>query len=317
MSQQSGAQARIVDPILTEYARGYGQQRLVGSALFPRVPVRSYSGRILTFGMDHFVDVEDSRARGEDAKRIQAGYTGESYLITPRGLDASTPRENQTDALAVPGIDALRNSVRVVLDKLALRLEVRQAALARATATYASTNRTALSGQARWTGTSANPSADIAAARQAIRRSCGMYPNTALLSATAFEAVDRIPEIRERLKYTSKDSITPEMLAALWQLDKVEVGGAVRKPEGGDLVDVWGDDVILAYVAPQTAPINERDRALPSYGYTYTIEGMPMVGEVYWDKRSRTWVQPVDDDCAPVVCGIAAGYLIQNAGAAP
>lgn len=317
MSQQSGAQARILDPVLTEYARGYGQMRFVGEALFPRAPVDSYGGRILTFGQEHFVATEARRARGEDARRVQAGYSGEAYIITPRGLDASTPYETQRDAQAVPGVDALRNSVRVVMDQLGLGLEIMQADLARATGSYASTNRVALSGQARWTGTSANPTGDIATAKEAIRRSCGMYPNTILLSATAMAAVDRTAEIRDRLKYTSSDSVTPEMLARLWQVERVVVGGAVRLNAAGQMVDVWGDDVIVAYVGAQAGPIESRDRALPSYGYTYTIRGMPAVGEAYADKKSRSWLQPVDDDCAPVISGIAAGYLIQNAGAAP
>jgi hypothetical protein len=317
MSQQSGAQARILDPVLTEYARGYGQMDFVGSALFPRVLVDSYGGRIVTFGQEHFVATEARRARGEDARRVQAGYSGEPYSITPRGLDASTPFETQRDAQAVPGIDALRNSVRVVMDQLSLGLEIMQADLARAPGSYPASNRTALAGQARWTGSSANPTADIAAAKEAIRRSCGKYPNTILLSATAMSAVDRVAEIRDRLKYTSSDSVTPDMLARLWQVERVVVGAAVRLNSAGQMVDVWGDDVVVAYVSPQTGAVESRDRALPSYGYTYTVRGMPAVGEVYADKKSRSWLQPVDDDCVPVISGIAAGYLIGSAGAAP
>ena len=62
---------------------------------------------------------------------------------------------------------------------------------------------------------------------------------------------------------------------------------------------------------------NRRSAARPSYGYTYSITGMPLVRQPYEDRNANSWIYPVQADRSPVLSGITAGYLIQNAGAAP
>ena len=50
MPQQSQSQVRVIDPILTEVARGYTSQKAaVADALFPVVSVNTRAGRILKF----------------------------------------------------------------------------------------------------------------------------------------------------------------------------------------------------------------------------------------------------------------------------
>ena len=53
MPQQSLSQVRVIDPILTEVARGYTSQKAaVADALFPVVSVNTRAGRILKFDAD-------------------------------------------------------------------------------------------------------------------------------------------------------------------------------------------------------------------------------------------------------------------------
>jgi hypothetical protein len=42
---------------------------------------------------------------------------------------------------------------------------------------------------------------------------------------------------------------------------------------------------------------------------------MPTVEEPYSDRGARSWIYPTADDSTPVLSGMAAGYLIQSAGA--
>ncbi|MGH8087245.1 MAG: hypothetical protein ACREPC_03150, partial [Stenotrophomonas sp.] len=170
-------------------------------------------------------------------------------------------------------------------------------------------------GADRWTGDSSDPTQDISAAKNAVRGSIGVRPNTVLLSASAFAGLESNKSIIDRLKYTGRDAVTTEILARLWGVQSVVVGEAVGATgQDDDLGDVWGDDVIVAYVAPPTGG-NSRSNARPSYGYTYSITGMPLVRKPYRDENARSWVYPVDADRTPVLTGLLAGYLIQNAGA--
>ncbi|MGH8037011.1 MAG: hypothetical protein ACREPD_04645 [Stenotrophomonas sp.] len=315
MTQQTLAQTRVIDPILTTHAQGYLRPGNVGRLLFPIATVRAYGGQVLEFGKESFRRYNTKRAPGSATKRITFGYAGKPYAITPAGLEALVPDENQNDASAVPGLDLASDAIDLVLDTHELAHEYECAEIARNATNYDNSHKAALVGADRWTGDSSDPTQDISAAKNAVRGSIGVRPNTVLLSASAFAGLESNKSIIDRLKYTGRDAVTTEILARLWGVQSVVVGEAVGATgQDDDLGDVWGDDVIVAYVAPPTGG-NSRSNARPSYGYTYSITGMPLVRKPYRDENARSWVYPVDADRTPVLTGLLAGYLIQNAGA--
>ncbi|XAI95399.1 major capsid protein [Leptolyngbya phage Lsp-JY19] len=317
MTQQTLAQSRLIDPILTTHAQGFVRPGNIGAFLFPVVNVASYGGQVIEFSKESFRRYNTKRAPGAATKRITFGYAGKPYSIVPSALEAVVPNENRTDAAAVPGIDLASDAVDVVLDVVELDHEFDCAALARDAARYDNDHKVALVGQNRWRGSTADPSADISTAKEAIRASIGVRPNLIALSASAFAALEFNESILERLKYTGRDAVTTEILAKLWNVERVVVGEAVAATgQNDDFGDVWGDDVIVAYVAPAMGS-NRRSAARPSYGYTYSITGMPLVRQPYEDRNANSWIYPVQADRSPVLSGITAGYLIQNAGAAP
>ncbi|MDN5925042.1 MAG: major capsid protein [Xanthomonadales bacterium] len=317
MPQQTLAQSRVIAPILTHHAQGYVRPGNVGASLFPAVTVSAYAGQVLEFGKESFRRYNTQRAPGTATKRITFGYAGKPYAIIPNALEAVVPEENRTDAAAVPGIDLATDAISVVLDAMDLSHEFACSDMARATSNYDSDHKVALVGTARWGGSTGDPSKDIGTAKDAIRASVGVRPNTVLLSATAFAALAFNADILDRIKYTGRDAVTTELLAKLWNVQHVVVGDAVGASGQDDTFgDVWGDDVIVAYVAPPSGN-NKRNRAQPSYGYTYTMAGHPLVRQPYEDRNANSWIYPVSADRAPVLSGMTAGYLIQNAGASP
>lgn len=316
MSQLSPGQARVVDPIQTERARGYANSEYVGSLIFPRVFVDTYGGQVIEFDSANFKPAKTRRAPGATVAKKQAGYAGKPYVITSRAQDAVVPKELKLDAQNGPGIDLQSDTVDLVVDTMALEMELRQSALVRNTANLQVGNYVTLSGASRWTQSTATITADIRAGREAIRRSVGRYPNTCIISPSAFNACDEQDSIRERLKYTTKDTLTEEMLAALFNVRNLRIGAAVYDDDADVRADVWGDDVILAYVPENVlkTPVNRRSKATAAAGYTYTIEGHPSVGMFEWDRSVRSWVAPIDDDAEPVIAMKGAIYVIKNAG---
>ncbi|WP_368565498.1 hypothetical protein [Pseudoxanthomonas sp. UTMC 1351] len=315
MTQQTTAQSRVLDPILSEHARGYVRPGNVAKKLFPVAFVKAYGGQVLEFGKEAFRRYNSKRAPGSATKRITFGYAGKPYAIVPKSLEALVPEENQNDALQVPGVDLAADSVDVVLDVQELEHECECADIARNPANYDVNHLNVLVGPNRWTGANGDPTADIAAAKEAVRKSIGVRPNIVVLSATAFAACEFNPKILERIKYTGRDSVTTEILAKLWNIKEVVVAEAVSASgQNDDFGDVWGDDVIVAYVSPEQSN-GRRSTAKPSYGYTYAITGMPSVNQPYYENNIKSWVYPVSNDATPVLSGMTAGYLIQNAGA--
>lgn len=312
MQQLTPQQARLIDPVLSTHALGYQMPGLVAEKLFPLAPVAMYGGQVIEFGKEAFKLYSSKRAPGADTKRIRFGYQGKPYAIVPSALEAPVPRELQQDASHVPGIDLGVRAVNMVLRNLKLEHEYNCAQLARGASNYDSSHKLALSGTSTWTGSASDPTADVQAAKEAIRASTGVYPNTILLSATAFAALQSNAAILDRIKYTGRDSVTTAILGNLWQVQNVLIGQAMTADASDAFGDVWGDDVILANTNVSGTPNVEE----PSYGYTYVILGHPMVEKPYWDERSKSWIYGVSYDNQPVLSGITSGYLIQNAGTA-
>jgi len=308
MPQQTPSQVRVVDPILTTHVQGYRHPGHVGSALFPAVPVAVSGGQVLEFGKESFKLYTSRRAAGGATRRIQFGYLGKPYALENHSLEGVVPREYLRDALVSPGIDLGARAVNLPMQSLSLALESAQATLATDATNYDASHKIALAGAAKWSdAANGKPSTDIANAVEAVRTSIGMRPNVVLLSAVAFKAAKENDQVVNRFKYTSRDSITKEMLAALWNVERVEVGEAVSSDDAGTFTDVWGNNAIVAYV-PQAVSGQEE----PSYGYTYTMRGHPLVEPPYYDNNAKSWIYPVAHERAPVLTGITAGYLIQT-----
>lgn len=305
------SQVRIIDPVLTNVVRGFRQQNLVGDVLFPRVNVPISGGQVTEFGKEAFRLYDARRTPGAATKRIQSGHLGRPYALVQDSLEAKVPREWMRDARVSPGVDLGTRATNVVMSALSLILENEQAVAARTLANYPAANRVTLGAGSRWSDPSVNPTTTAETAREAIRTAVGMYPNVAVLSARAFSAARNNPFILDRFRYTSAQSVSADMLAQLWGLERVAVGAAVSASGANDdFGDVWGTDAIFAY-SPQASVGAEQ----PSFAYTYVMEGHPLVEPAYWDANAKSWMYPVTFERVPVIAGSGAGYLVQTAAA--
>jgi hypothetical protein len=305
------SQARVVDAVLTSVAQGYKNAELIGNALFPYVAVGQRGGKIVSFGKEDFALYATGRVPGSNTRRVNFGYSSESYALESHSLEGQVPIELLQEANAVPGMNLGTLAVNKVQAIIGLRLEAAQAALATNGANYASSNKASLSGSARWsdfTGTS-DPISDVEAAKEAVRQQVGRRPNTLVLGAAVLAKLKDHPKILERIKYTGRDVPTPELLASLFGVARVVVGDAVYTGADGKFADVWGKNVVLAYT--ELGPL--ADQGVPTFGYTYRLNGYPLVEQPYFDRNSKSWIYPVTDEVSPVIAGASAGYLISNA----
>jgi len=308
----SVAQGRVINPILSNVAQGYTNMDLVGSALFPRVPVAVSGGQIIEFDRDAFRLVNARRAPGASAKRIPLGYSGKSFALVQDSLEVPVARELLRDAQLVPNIDLASRAVGVIMENLMMSLENDQAVLATTAANYGAGNKLVLSGTTKWSTTTGVPLTDVDTAREAIRQACGVYPNVMVMSALAFNACKNNPNVVARFQYngaagTDASQITPTMLAGLFNIKKIVIGAAVTWNDANVAADIWGNNVVIAYV-PETNLAMER----PSFGYTYTMDGNPLVEEPYYDNSQKSWIYGVNYERVPVLSGISSGYLIQT-----
>lgn len=310
MPQMTTSAARVVDPVLSEVARGYQNAELVGMNLFPFVPVDQRGGKILTFNREQFRLYNTGRSPGANTRRIQLGYASGSYTLEQHALEGQVPMEIQEEAQAGPGIDLGRGAVGTVQDVIALRLEKAQADLATNSANYAAGNKTTLSGTSQWSDlVNSDPTNDIEVAKEAIRSQIGKRPNVVEIGAAVFAKLRLHIKIIDRIKYTGRDVVTTELLASLWGVEKVVIGDAMYEDASGNLVDLWGKFVVVAYSKVGSVA----DRGRPTFGYTYRLRNYPVVEQPYYDRNSKSWIYPTTDEVAPVIAGAAGGYLISAA----
>lgn len=309
-TQMTTGQARVIDPVLTNVARGYQNAEFVGTDLFPRVSVPARAGKIITFGKEDFALYNTGRSPGAATKRVQFGHASGSYALEQHALEGVVPWELMQEAERVPSIDMGAGAVRKTQNIIGLRLEKAQADLATDPTKYAAGNKlTSLTGTTLWSNSASDPIGNVETAKEAVRTQSGRRPNTCVLSALTFKALRTHPQIIDRIKYTGRDAPTPDLLAMLFGVERVLVGDGIYADASGAFVDLWGKTCVLAYTATASAA----ELGVPSYGYTYTLEGAPYVEPAYQDRNAKSWVYPVTDEVQPVIAGAEAGYLISPA----
>ena len=312
MTQLSVSQARVIDPILSTVAQGYKNSDAVGYYLFPYVPVGQRGGKIITFGKEDFALYNTVRAPGTATKRVQYGYSGDSYALESHALEGLVPNEFAEEAAAVPGINLASTAITKTQNVISLRLEYLQAQMATTAATYAASNKITLAGTSQWsdlTSGVSDPVKDIGIAKEAVRKQTGRRPNTVVMGPAVFEMLKMHPKIVDRIKYTGRDVATEELLASLFGVRQVKVGDMVYTDAANVVQDVWGKYVVVAYT--ETSSLAEA--GTPTYGYTYRLNSYPLVRQPYEDKNANSWIYPVADEVMPVIAGASAGYLISAA----
>lgn len=310
-SNMNTGEARVIDPILSSHARGYRHAGRVGHLLFPYVAIPLRGVKRLEFGKESFRLYSTARAPGAATKRIRFGYEGKPVVLEQHSLEGQVPFEHQDDAAIVPGVDMAASAVNIAMASISLYLEYLQAKAATTPSHYAGTHRDQLSGSDQWSHKDSDPKAHVKAAKETVRSTIGLYPNTLILSAGAFDALDDHPKILDKFKYTSSDSVTVEMLANYFKVGRVAVAESVFAGDDDQFRDVWGNSAVLAYVPPAGLSWE-----VPSYGYTYRLDGSPYVEQPYAERNAKSWIYPVTDEYSPELVGPEAGFLFTDVVAA-
>lgn len=304
-------QVRVIDPILSNIARGYQNAEFTGHWLFPRVPVSISGGQVIEFGREAFLKYNIRRAPGADVQEVSFGHLGKPYALVQDALAGKVPREHLRDAGVQPGINLGTNAINDCMRIITLALESEQAALARDPANYGADNKIDLTASS-WNNPDSDPVADMRLAKEAIGDGIGMEPNVLHLSGRAQAALSAHPKILKRFEAAEQVVITTAMLAHLFDVESVVVGRARYLESLGatKFTPVWGTDAVLAFTQ-----LGSPQQGAPTFGYTYALDGHPMAEPSYYKEGNKSWMYPVTYERAPVIAGAAAGYLFQGAGA--
>jgi hypothetical protein len=114
---------------------------------------------------------------------------------------------------------------------------------------------------------SSNPIKDLRTLGDKVRRKTGRKTNTWVYSKRVWDVLVDHPLIVDRLKHTSKESLTPEMLARLVGYDNTLIGDAIFVSSGEGEADVtaeiWGNHALGLHVPKRPSLMT------PAAGYTF------------------------------------------------
>lgn len=291
---------------LTEMAIAYrNDQRLfIATKFAPVVSVDVVSGLYTVFSKADFLrDEADVRPDGDQTVGIHFGLSSDTFKTFLYGVHFDITPEMRI-ASKTRGLALRMVGMRQVVEKLLLRQERAWAATMFKTGLW--------TGQADQTGVASGPSSnqyvhwsnsangtpitDIGAGCTAIQRSTGRRPNTLVLGRETFDGMKLNAQIRDQIKYTSPESVTPEMLARILELDRVLVAGIVHNSaamgQSASMGFVHGKHALLAYINPSPVPMREEPSA--AYTFGYELEGAQEAGGIAVSELPRDAKTKVD-----------------------
>ena len=262
---------RIVDPVLTNLARGYRNAQFIGEALFPIAFMDKEAGVIPLFGKEAFELYDTERALRAQSN-IMSPDDVDGLDVVLREHDIAYPVDYREQAEAL--FDAQARASRRVVDVIDLRREVACAKLAQSPNTYLPGAKVTLAGNSQWSNGGGDPVADVERGKEVIRSRIGVRPNTITMGASAYASLKFHPKLQEALGGNERKLITVEHLKVLFGINDIHIGEALANTNS--VGDIWTDTLQLAYVAkPQGgSQTNYED---PSFGYTLRRKGMPEI----------------------------------------
>ena len=258
-----------VNRTLTNFSVAFRQSiaGYVSWQAFPRVPVAKQSDLYFEFDRADFLR-DIAQVRGSSQESAGSGYTlsTTAYNCLPWAFhkDVDDMVRANSDSPLAPD----RNAAQFVTQVLLTRQE-RQWVTNFFAASIWDTDVTP---SPTWDDVTSTPVVDVKTGIKTILKNTGFKPNKFVIGYEVFEKLCTHPNIVDRIKYTSSDVVTPELLARLFGVDQVLVAEAVYNTAAAGATAsydfVHGKHGLLLYAPP--APALE----VPSAGYTFEWTGI-------------------------------------------
>ena len=303
---------RVVDPVLSALALGYSNAEFIGDQLLPFVTLDKEGGKIPRFGKDVFRLYATERALRAKSNRINPDDV-DGIDISLDEHDLEYPIYYREDAEAAFPLQA--HATNRVVEGIRLRHEAMVASITQNPANYPTGNKIALSGSAVFTDPNSDPEGVVDEAKAAARNKLVTEPNTMAIGYKAWRALKRHPKLKAILSDTRSRLVQIADLREIFEIENIVVGKGIYSTDNGVVTDLWGGNLVLAYV-PKAAPAVAGDAPVrsayePSFGYTLRKKGNPVV-----DTRTEDGKLEIirnTDIFRPYMLGAEAGYLVQGA----
>lgn len=259
-----------VDAILTNISIAYlqRQEHFIASRVFPIVPVEKQTDKYFTYTKaDWFRDEARKRAPGTESAGSGYGQSTAAYSCDVFAFHKDVPDQVRMNT-DVP-LNPDRDATEFIAQRLMLRMEKQWAADYFTTSIWDND----VTPTNLWSNyATSDPISDIELGKETILKNTGYMPNTLVLGYQVFRQLKNHPDIIDRYKYTSSSTITTDMLARLFEVDRILVAKAVEntavEAETASFGFVHGKNALLCYSNPTPSLL------APSAGYIFMWRGV-------------------------------------------
>jgi len=269
MPQPTSSQVHV-DAILTNISVAYMQQaaNFVAPQIFPIVPVDKKSDKYFTYTKnDWFRDEAQLRADGTESAGGGYNISTSSYSADVWAFHKDVG--DQVRANADAPINPDREAAEFVTNRLLMKMETTFMTKYFTTSIW-DTDSTPTN---LWdVYTSSDPIDDIETGKQTILSKTGYEANTLVLGYKVFKALKNHPDIVDRVKYTSSSTVTTDMLARMFEVDRVVIAKSVKATNNEGATGVYafnaGNHALLTHAAKTPGLLQ------PSGGYVFSWTGV-------------------------------------------
>lgn len=271
------------------------EKNFIADKVFPMIPSTFQGDLYYKWSLDD-MNREDVRERAPGTESAGGGFTlsTDSFFCKVYALHKDIAEEHRKNADNVLDLDA--SAVRYITQQLAIKRDRLWAASYFKTGVWTGADLDGVAGVPganqfkRWDVAGSTPIDDVDLYRETVAEKTGYLPNTLVIHPAVFRALKNHADILDRIKYTSSDTITPDMLARLFEVERVLIGRSFynTSKEGNATQTksfVLGKHALLCYAAPSPG------REEPSAGYTFGWTGMEGSGK--FGMRMKTIPAPL------------------------
>jgi hypothetical protein len=277
-----------VDQILTSVSVAYSNKNFIADNVFPLVPVRQKTGLYFKFDKQNLqIPVDTKRTGTSTTAQVDYNLTKVPYgPLTERAL--KTPIEKDVQQMAVDPLQPRVKATNLVTEKIMLEKE--RDLVTMLTDPSQVTQNVTLSGTSQWSDyVNSDPLPAIQSYFDTIKLNGLVTPNVMVMGYQVWSKLKNHPKLIDRIKYTSRDSLTVDEFANLIGVQKVLIGDAVSNSALEGQTDtlgfVWGKNFWLMYVTE--APAIDTVTAV----YHLTLENGRYIDGWYDNDRKADYVR--------------------------
>ena len=268
-----------IDKALTNLSVKYFQDasNFIADKVFPVVPVAKQSDRYFMYKKEDWFR-DDARLRAMGAESAGGDYDIDNtptYFCQKYAFHKDVFEEDRVnaDSPLTPDQDAME----FVVDKILLNRENNWAKTYFQSGVWEQDltgSDTAGSGKIiYWDDYDhSDPISDIANMSTAMAEITGKRPNTLTLGRRVYDALRQHPDILDRIKFTQRGVVTAELLASLFDVDRILVANSIqniaKKGQEANMEFTMGNNALLTY-APPAAGLKKA-----SAGYIFSWTGL-------------------------------------------